>query len=469
MPTTKLIYATSDSHSNFQFDNTPSNFEFIIQEPITLATPHYVLTVCFKGIYLPGKILTEGDKYPQYIKIHLDALEFQRVNNRFDQCLARFSPNPKLTSQFIELPHSKAFILLNKSISSFHVKITDEKNKIVKIQNYNNQPTILKLEVSTMNMSKQSFVISCSSHDDSNINERYTSNSFSEFRSWLTTEFNAGKHSYQVGLTAAILPKNILSCSPDFAISFQVPLSTGKKFKTINIKFTNILKVKLLSELAYIINRVLNDEQVSLFFSIEKNKFTFTSIAHRKIGQLLDKFKKKAKIVPDISNLTELSMFTSTKCSCGTPSCTCEDKIRLKVSAGLMFIYCNMNSEYEFTINKLLKSRAHLPTEIKNSEKPNMKKILPEAINIFSPIVSSTIVGREQKHLLEIIPFRQNIAHISSHSEAYVYHPTEITYHDVQKSDLKELFFKLENIDKTQKLYTESASPVTLVLHFKAI
>ena len=170
MPSSKIIYATSNSNANYQTENTPSNFIFNIQEPITLATPGQILSICFKGIFIPGPITRirefNGTATPEYIKIHLDVLQFQSGTSSFEQCLARI-PIKENKEHFFEAPHSKAIPLLTHSISNIHIKLTDENDNEVSIINTRSNPTILKLEISSMSALKQSFSITVSSKDPS--------------------------------------------------------------------------------------------------------------------------------------------------------------------------------------------------------------------------------------------------------------------------------------------------------------
>ena len=468
MPTSKIIYATSDSNSKFWPNNTPSDFFINILEPITLVTPGQVLSVCFKGIFIPGKITNkENNLQPEYIKIHVDQLDFQQTENKFDQCIARV-PIENHGPIFIELPHTTEFSLLTKKISSIHFKITNENDQTVVIKELNNLPTIIKLEISAMDVDKQSFTITCinNSQGSNESNEiRYVNNSINGFSTWLSSELNLNKHRYQVGLTAAIIPKQVFVCKPDFRLKIQAYIPEKNSWHELHLKIKDIRKIQGFYTLFVVINTVFIHYKLPLYVVTKGEddnqfiEFSIGKILVNKQGWKKSKFQRNWEDYLE----TSFEQIEENKQSCGD---TCY--IKIDISPGLMFLFSGMCKEFSLVLGKGLANSASLP--IKEGFLPRISNVVPTAINIYSPLVSSTIVGQEQKNFLEIIPFKQNIEWREADSnDLFLYYPKEITYHDLAKISIKEISVVISNMQEPYILHANPNLPIALVLHFKPI
>ena len=281
---------------------------------------------------------------------------------------------------------------------------------------------------------------------------------------------------YQVALTAAIIPKELYACNFDFTFKIKSYVKENERSRFLEININKVRQVKGFSMLFFIINRILNSYQLPIMINV--NKETGRSIDIKKVDpvkrkKLLD--KKAAYHDWDWTALATETLSPIGKCFCGkkqNEECKCENVCNITLGSGLMFLLANRNKEYSFDLDLSMEDVQHKiyhPPDFK----PNMSNILPIGINIFSPFVTTTIVGREQTHLLEIVPYPKDDEWWKSENERenkyFIYHPNEITYHNVQRIKVKELLFTLENMEKGNALVAKEDLPITLVLHFKPL
>ena len=468
MPSSKIIYATSDACMNVYPDNTYTDFTFVIDEPLTLSTPGQLLTVRFQGVYIPGQVTNAADGLrPRYIKIQVDQLEFQRSASYFDQCLARIPIDDEANPGFVELPDSKEITLLTNSLSQLRIKLTNEWDNALAIRNPQRKPTIVKLEVSSVDMEKETFTITCSSGMWSDDECRYEHNTINGFNSWLARELDLTGRRYQVGLSAAVFPKQIFACYPKFNIIIQRYFPSEQKLKKLVVNIPKIRDVTSFNSLLNILNHAINKHGFPVCIQKNQNGLKLIAVNVKSMRHVLDLFAKGTARVKNWERLTKdvvtvMDDEAKENCLKKTP---CE--IKVKISRGLMFLLTNKHVDHDCTLADALGAEEIL--HMKNGFNPDISKHTPNGISVFSPIVTSTILGKDQKNLLEIIPFKQNVGwkHIDD-DDKYLYHPQEITYRDVEPNVLKEISFSIRNMDDQDVLQsTNPMSPVLLILHFR--
>ena len=478
MPTSKIIYASSDSNAKYQAGNSPSDFEFSVPEGLVLASADHVLSIAFKGIFIPGKIIDKEGKTPNYIKIHLSIIQFQRSGNHWDQCLSRLLLSENRV-QFIEPKHNKPIPVINHNISDFHIKITDEKNQAISIipQNTDNPATIIKLEVSTLKMNKQGGVITCSSadlHPHEQHHERYTTNNLQEFRTWLPTELDAESQIYEVGLTSAIIPKELYSCTPNFSIAFDKYNESTKSIHTLTMTINDIGSIGF-DNLLHMLNRSINNHKIPIEFKHQDRQIKVVKRTVNKIREDLNtrksffKWKKYLNVTDKVIQkcICEPNLETGNEAEC-----SCKKWTTIAINEGLAFLFSGNQQTIKFHLDNTRSETAVMPLAKKDGYVPSLSAIYPTGLKIYTPIVTPTIVGREQENLVEIIPFLQtlnNEKNKKTSSNVFMYYPNEITYHNVQRAHIKELLFQVRNMTKNSPLYNKSNLPITLVLHFRPI
>ena len=476
MPTSKIIYASSDSNSKYQTGNSPNDFEFNVPEGLVLASANHVLSVTFKGVFIPGKITDKDGKFPNYVKIHLNIIQFQRSGEHWDQCLTRLVLTENKV-QFIEPKHNKPIPVINHAITNFHIKITDEKNQTVKINPENNLATIVKLEISTIEMNKQGGVITCSSsdlHPHRQHHERYTTNKLQEFRTWLPNEIDAETQVYEVGLTSAIIPKELYRCVPDFSMAFEKYDETTKSIHLLNITVNNIKNIKL-EVMLYVVNRFINNYLIPIEFRFEKNQMKVVKRTVNKIRLALNNKKKRYSW----KNHLTVTYVVKEKCICEPnlelgveKMCSCKKWTNICINAGLAFLFSGIHQLIKFNLDNTRTESTTMPLTKKDGYTPSMSAIVPTGLKIYTPIVTPTIVGREQENLVEIIPFIQDLndeKNKNSSSNVIMYYPNDVTYHNVQRSHIKELLFQVKDMNSNGMLYNKENLPITFVLHFRPI
>ena len=476
MPTSKLIYATSDSDSNYKTGNTTSDFVVNIPEGLVLASAGHVLTVCFKGIFIPGPVTTKEGISPGYIKIHLDLIEFQRTGSNWSQCLSRLLLLQN-NSHFIETPHNIPISVTGNRISNFRVKITDDKNQEVNIRSVDNSPTILKLEISTMDLKTKGYTVTCSSDDlhPQQNQERYEGNSLKEFRTWLPSEIDVESQLYEVGLTAAIIPKDVYACKTDFSISLEKYVEKTKSLYDLVINIPAVKKINSIPMLLYILNKIINLHEIPIELAVVNKCITLRKSSTKRIKSVLRSVKTKynwKKYATSSFNLKK-------KCECeqndvldqDNDLCSCKTWSKIDISTGLAFLFSSQHQTMSFRMNMVM-STNEIPIRKKDGYQVRMSALVPTGLKIYTPIVVPTIVGRQQENLVEIIPFLQNVHNEknTSHDSSFImYYPNEVTYHNVQRGHVKEILFQIKNMEKGGILYNKSGLPVTIVLHFRPV
>ena len=449
MPTSKLLYITSDASCPQYPNNTDSNFSFHLQQEIHLIGDQKVLSVAFKGLYLPGKIINDE---PDYIQVCLNLLEHQASDGEFNQVLTRL-PYQK-EAGYIEIRHSKSLAVRTNVIRDIKVQLTDERGRILSIQNDLGVPTILKLEFSTMDSVHPSFTVACSSdYNDPT------------FLTRLPTTFDTKGQAYRVGLTTAILSPNIYNGASASTIELRAAYSGRPGYLEEMSIYVNLDRIQSITELLVGLNHLFIHQQIGLLLSMEpeSTRVSFNALALRlakkqmKESNMNDEWK-------DMFSVRRTTSFREEYADVPTPEVKEElIEVQLKyswmevtISDSFMNILNGNMEPYKFKID-FFNNRTH---SLPQHEKANFERARPAALAVHTNIVSETYFGGKQDHLLQIIPSNRR----RDNSSFMVYHPEEITYHDLKNLTLREIPMKITNLKgEPVRCYGN----FLIVLHFK--
>jgi len=464
MPSSKLIYMTSDANLKEHPKNTNTNFKFIVRNPIQLVTPNRLLAIAVKGIFIPGK--NKGANNPEYIKIHLDIVNHQNSDGKLDQCVAML--NYVNNVEYIESKKVSFIPLHNDSISELNVRITDEKDELLDIEN-NDCPTVVKIEVTTMSQSAPSFTVTCNASLKDQLNN---GNQFSITK--IPNRIDFENIPYRVGLTTAIIPNDgfRLGAHEPFIVVYAGV--AGSDNNVIRVRMTvNMKKVINIFRLLLAINQTFAGLSMGFYASYPRRtkQIKFEAKPTKYIKEKMAEVGVQSSLLEGILDVKNEVLFKKEPFTNWENKMPSEETIKsmgndiklswfnVSISDNLMNILVGRLENYNFTID-YFDNRSHT---ILNPDLINMdlERNNVYALAIHSPLVTETVFGNIQDHLIQIIPSNNN------GPKTLVYNPEEITYHDVAKVHINEVPIKITNLTRTP-IHQLSDKPITLVLHFKA-
>ena len=486
MPTNKLIYATSDASIKEYPGNTHGSFTFKLPQEINLVGKNKVLTVTFKGMYVPGTVESHHGKI-QFFQIRMSCLDHQYTNYAYDDILIR--TQGRSTAGYIEADHARPVSLSLPTISEIKFQILDDRGIVCKFKSVHRLPTIIKLEMSAMDAARQSFTIACDSNR-SEVNES------GKFVTKLPLETHLKGH-YKVALTNVVIPGDILSGENPCYITFE-----GSHASLPNS--VDVLKLRINSELApniqtilSAINQILLEERIGLYLTTgikvggkkkrsKEIKFTVQTLAQTMERMNVEKVrmeennkknKKKAHTLAE-DELKMLVMKENRSTLHDDEEYMDIDRLmvdgtefiypqlifnwmRITLNESLMYILNGKFKEYQFEMDQQDNKEHILNCEIF----PSIERARPEALAVHCPIVTETVFAGGQDHLLQIIPSNIQNPGLKYLNNKHVYSPKNATYQDVTLEILRQIPIKITDLNgyPVRQAYNKQ---ILIILHF---
>ena len=519
MPTSKILYARSNACNKQYPDNTNGNFIYKLKEPITLTSPNRTLAVAIKGIYIPGGFTKHKRARKSIVNVHFNLLDHQQNAQGQEQVLARIGFKQKAG-----LYHSFETRLLPLnvcSISEFRVVFTraDRNGEQAEFEQEQAESTILQLEITTMNPQTPSFSVLCTC-DSSKANSQ---DSLSGFTARLPTEMNLDKTAYEVGLSSAIIPSFIFAGTERLELTVRAKLLNGDEASLkLHVDDTKLKHIKSVDHLVMCFNFALHKygfaflllitESNRIFLyngSWENNKKALkkdSTTAKKDWSTVLDSddfltfktFKrKKRSAVPsepeastDSNNEqaeeetneeeineeeenSEASGTTDLPAGEATGTADSEEKVNAEI------VYSHIDVRFSDSLNYVL-TGACIPfahaLELSNNFNgihilpkhriPDLRRLRPPALVVHSSIVNETVFGSVQSSIMDILPVNYESLH--ENAEIKVHRPKETTYHDVARTNIQEIRFRVSSI-LGNPVRDASDLGFSLLLHFKPI
>ena len=146
------------------------------------------------------------DRFVRQIKILLTELEPTRINNRFENCLARVSFPPKIKYREYsvqEFKHTPFVQLRSIPLNQLSITLVNDRNNRLALKD--GPAVLIQLEISNMDLS-QEFNITCVSHS-SDMRLLYPNNTVSNFKVALPQELSLG--GWEMALSSLAYPTSV--------------------------------------------------------------------------------------------------------------------------------------------------------------------------------------------------------------------------------------------------------------------
>lgn len=460
MPTSKLLYITSEASCPEYPENTDSEFVFRLSQHFHLIGQNKVLSVAFKGIYFPGKVIAPLDR--DFIRVKLDLLDVQYSREGDDSTIAILDTPEQAT--YVESRHSKAVPIRRATISEIKVTITNEDGHVVSFDNSLGIPTIIKLEVTPMDAIRKAFTVTCSSASS----DMDSSDETIQFNTIIPTPIHL-KGRYRVGLTSVAIPRNIF-CGREPTMMW-IQAGYADKPTTVEVLEANIYLERCSSVrgLLLSLNASLVRAKIGLFVGLDTDtKEVFFQVQPLRYTKNVLKKSKKLKRLEDCVYITsktvQMPQFK------GNPPRLVQEQfiepqlifswIKIKLSSNLTYIFNGQLQSHQFELD-FFENRTH---RIPTYRKPNYARGQPSALALHCPIVTETPFGHIKEHLLQIVPAHRSIEN-KKYGHYKVYHPEEITYHDVTEATLREIPIRITNL-RGEPIHQQGHQIIYVVLHF---
>ena len=473
MPTTKIIYASSDSSIDKYPENKLNSFKFVLPSPINLVSTNKILSVAFKGIFIPGTRKQKGDRIPPYLKVHLNILNEQHTHETYHKILARVPFSNKIG--YREARHSKSLALSCHSISEIGIDIETDQDKKIEFENESNCGTIVKLEISTMEANMHSFTLDCCcSPIYSEEGGPHYENTLFGFQVNLPSELKLDKANYRVGLSSAAIPADIFIGKT--AMMIHIRAGEAMKPAMVHEVIISIHPLKnsdLKATLQAINHLLLEDLGYGIFVSHieDTDQIQFEMDSVTKLQEHLKLFDKKEKKwqnrLSTIISKQEMEEYRDVKNEMPTmhhlPALneTILSWCEIKLSDSLVYALNGNLHAQEFKIDRFENTTYKLDA----GKSADLTRIRARALALHVPIITETFFARMQDHLLQVLP-ANNDRSTKRMSKTLLYHPEHVTYHDVIRSNIKTMNLKLTDIGGLP-VHQYFGYKSNFILHFK--
>ena len=455
MPTSKLLYVTSDASCGEYPGNTLSDFTFRLPQDINLVGENKVLAVTFKGMYWPGKAKAAGGQ--NFVQLKMGFLDYQFTNDAYDHALIRL-PYRK-NACYIEASQSRPVCIDVQSISEIKILICNEKGNAYKFAGAVNEPTVIKLEISSMDATRRAFTVACDA----------ASSGCGSFTTRLPLELHL-KGRYKVALTNTIIPGDVMAGvnTPSITIEAgrvvnsitnqpgQAPAVDTVEQLTIDIQAENVPNIP---QLILALNHFLISERIGIFISISGKKSReirfkiqplATSIAAMASSNMTDaKWKKMVKNRRQTLHDDEEYMDIDLIPFQGGGGLTLDRQhfhwAQVTINDSLMHILSGEMKQHNFFLN-FARAGVSDVHALKCTNMPSMDRARPSALAIHTPLVTETVFADHQEHLLQIIPANKQSAGERNAKKTLLYTPDNITYQDLTMDLIREIPIKITDL-----------------------
>ena len=387
-----FVALSNSSLNEFPKNNLTSFTNLIsndIKQDLKIFKKSYV-QILLKGFYLNANFkLKHDEKPPNYVKIHFLQSNNQIINQQFDKCLARIPLNS--ANNYHETNTFYPVYANINELDKLSFKITDPYDKDIHL--FPGNPTIIKLKIKKMNrQNNNSFTVTSNCEL---MHKMYDDNNKNDLTTALPHEFNLSKEIWEVALTKCILPPQLTDRTTG-----TIKIGSSEKHFEFGI-YSSI----------YVLQK-----EIQMFF--------LSKVGHR-VKIILSYPKSKGGMQFLITKETLKNELPK----------TIRPQDIVTIDKYMMYVLSGTFKNRAFALD--------MTTRIVFKKKPNINRITPKTLFLYSDLIKPNYVGNIRSSLMQIIPISIKNNNSDTHE---IYTPKQLTFHDLNISRFHTVDFYLRTI-----------------------